>query len=109
MMNEDFLKVELSPAEGQMFGTFTEGMPLAEALGSLVVMHIDYRSGVRMRYYGIVAAVVDELKNIDNTDASDDQVVRTYVYMVDGPNATIVWADVAVAVGEVASHTGGES
>lgn len=106
-MNEDFLKVELSPSEGQMYGTFTEGMPLAEAVGMLVVLHVDDSDGARRRYYGVVAAVADELKHIDNTDSSNDQVIRTHIWLADGPMVSLIWDQIAVAVAEVASHAEG--
>jgi len=48
-MSEALLKVELSPSNGQMFGTFTEGQPIAEAIGMVVGIQIDGKEGERIR------------------------------------------------------------
>lgn len=103
-MSEDLLKVELSPADGQFYGTFTEARPLAEVIGQTVAFHIDGTSGGRRRYYGVVAAASDLLENIDNKKDSDKQVVRTRIYLIDGPIVDIEWSQTAVAVAEVAAQ-----
>ena len=102
-MSEDLLKVRLSLAEGQPFGTFTEGMPVAEALELIVGFQIDDKTGGRHRRFGRVSGVEDELLNIDNQGKSSEQVVRTTVHFTGGPPLVITWSEVAVAMAEVAN------
>jgi len=101
-MSEALLKVRLSPAEGQMFGVFDEGQPIAEAIGLLFAIQIDGKEGERIRRWGKVAGVHDNLLNIDNKKASSEQVQDTTIYFVDSPELTIKWRQVAVAVAEIA-------
>lgn len=101
-MNEALLKVELSPSEGQMFGTFTEGMPIAEALEHVIGIQVDSKLGYRRRHYGRVIAVEDHLLNIDNVKGVHEQVERTVIHFVDSPPLTIIWLETAVAVAEIA-------
>jgi len=101
-MSEKLLKVRLSPANGQMFGTFTEGQPVAEAIGAVYAFQIDGKAGERMRRYGPVSGVHDELLNIDNQEGGGEQVVSTTIFFVDAPPLLIKWQQVAVAVAEIA-------
>ena len=101
-MNEDLLKVKLSPGKGQMFGTFTEGQPVAEAIGFVLAFQIDGKEGERLRRYGRVSGAHDTLFNIDNKKGVDEQVTRTTIYFQDAPPLDIEWRLTAVAVAEVA-------
>lgn len=108
-MNEELLKVRLSPGDGQPYGTFTEGMPIAEALELIVGFQVDAKNGGRVRRYGRVMGVQDELLTIDNEEPSDEQVVRTIIHFIQGPDLVIVWANTAVAVAEIAIPMGEEN
>jgi hypothetical protein len=101
-MNEELLKVRLSPARGQFAGTFTEGMPVAEALGGTFAFQIDGTDGERIRRYGVVSGVHDNLLNIDNKQKSSEQVMDTTIYFLDADPLVIVWRRTAVAVAEIA-------
>ena len=101
-MSEDLLKVQLNPGAGQMFGRFTEGMPVAEAIGRAVGFQIDGKEGERIRRYGLVSGVHDDLLNIDNHKGVGEQVVKTTIFFMDAPELTIVWRITAVAVAEIA-------
>lgn len=104
-MNEDLLKVQLSPSDGQMYGTFTEGMPVAEMLEHVFAFHIDGKDGSRVRRYGRVIGVSDVLLKIDNTENSNEQVLSTTIHFTGGDPLVINWPDTALAVAEVA-HEG---
>lgn len=103
-MSEDLLKVRLSLSDGQPFGTFTEGMPIAEALELIVGIQVDDKVGGRRRRFGRVVGVEDDLLNIDNQNKSSEQVVSTTVHFAGGPPLIILWGEVAVAVAEIASQ-----
>ena len=105
-MNEDLLKVQLSPVDGQMYGTFSEGFPIAQATGFMFAIQVDDKRGGRIRRFGKVTGVADWLKNIDNEDPSSEQVVRTVIYFDYGIPLEIKWADTAVAVAEIALMEG---
>jgi hypothetical protein len=105
-MNEDLLKVQLSPSQGQMFGTFTEGQPIAEAIGLAVAIQVDGKEGERLRRYGIVTGAHDTLFNIDNKKGVDEQVIRTTIYFQEAPPLDIEWRLIAVAVADIATSTG---
>jgi hypothetical protein len=107
-MSEELLKVELSPARGQLFGTFTEGQPVAEAIGAVVAFQVDGKEGERTRRYGRVSAVHDDLLNIDNKRGSSEQVVATTIFFFDAPELVLKWRQIAVAVAEVAMQTSGD-
>jgi len=85
-----------------MYGVFDEGQPIAEAIGLLFAIQIDGKEGERIRRWGKVAGVHDNLLNIDNKRASSEQVQDTTIYFVDSPELTIKWRQVAVAVAEIA-------
>jgi hypothetical protein len=101
-MSEELLKVELSPGTGQLFGTFSEGQPVAEAIGQVIAFQIDGKEGERVRRYGQVSGVHDDLLNIDNKKGSMEQVVQTTIFFVNAPELVIKWRQIAVAVAEVA-------
>jgi hypothetical protein len=101
-MSEDLLKVRLSPANGQFAGTFTEGMPVAEGMGLMFAFQIDGTEGERIRRYGQVSGVHDNLLNIENNKKSSEQVMDTTVFFVDAEPLVIVWRRTAVAVAEIA-------
>ncbi len=100
-MNEDLLKVQLSPQNGQLFGRFTEGFPIAEAIGAAAAIQIDGKEGERIRRFGIVAGAHDDLLNIDNKRGGDEQVIKTTLYFRDQPPLVIQWQITAVAVAEI--------
>lgn len=101
-MREELLKVKLSPSDGQFWGWFTEGWPLAEAIGLLVALQVDGKNGTRIRRFGLITGIEDQLWNIDNDEEPDEQVVRTTIYFENAPPLSIKWADTAVAVAEIA-------
>jgi len=103
-MSEALLEVRLNPGEGQMHGWFTEGQPIAEGIGHLIAIQVDGKEGDRQRSYGIVAAVHDNLLNIDNRGKSHEQVQDTTIYFVNGDPLTIKWRATAVAVAEFAEE-----
>lgn len=100
-MNEDLLKVKLSPSAGQLFGRFTEGFPIAEAIGAAAAIQVDGKEGERIRRFGIVAGAHDDLLNIDNKRGGDEQVVKTTIYLRDEPPLIIMWQITSVAVAEI--------
>jgi hypothetical protein len=101
-MNEDLLNVPLSPSTGQMFGVFSEGHAIAEAIGYAAAIQIDGKEGERVRRYGVIAGAHDDLLNIDNKSKVYEQVVRTTLYFQDQPPLIIEWRLTSVAVAEIA-------
>lgn len=101
-MNEELLKVELSPGEGRPYGWFKEGMPIAEGIGLIMALQIDGKDGARLRRYGRVMGVEDRLLNINNTQGGTEQVVSTQIIFDGGDDLLIRWAETAVAVAEIA-------
>lgn len=102
-MSEKLLKVELSPAKGQMFGTFTEGMPISEAIGRVIAIQVDGKEGERLRHYGVIVGAHDNLLNIDNKKGGEEQVVSTEIFFADQIDPLqIIWRRVSVAVAEIA-------
>jgi hypothetical protein len=105
-MSEELLGAKLAPAQGQMFGTFTEGQPIAEAIGLVVAIQVDGKEGERLRRFGRVSGAHDTLFNIDNKKGVGEQVIRTVIFFVDAPQLEIEWRLTAVAVAEVAEEGG---
>jgi len=103
-MSEALLEARLNPAGGQMFGTFTEGQPIAEAIGHMFAIQVDGKAGERIRRYGRVSAVHDNLLNIDNLGKPNEQVVDTTLYFLEAEPLVIKWRAVAVAVAEIAEE-----
>ena len=102
-MSEELLKVKLAPVQGQYFGTFTEGQPVAEGIGLVFAIQVDGKEGERMRRFGRVVGAHDTLFNIDNKKGVGEQVIRTTIYFSDGiPPLDIEWRLTAVAVAEIA-------
>lgn len=103
-MSEALLEQKLNPGKGQMAGWFTEGMPVAEGIGAVFAFQIDGKEGERIRRYGRVVAVHDNLLNIDNKGKSSEQVMDTTIYFHHAEPLVIVWRKVTVAVGEIAEE-----
>jgi hypothetical protein len=103
-MSEDLLKVKLSPANGQMQGTFTEGMPVAEGIGMVFAIQIDGKEGERIRRYGQVIGVHDNLLNLDNKSGSYEQVVTTTIYFHEMDPLIIAWHLTSIAVADIATE-----
>lgn len=103
-MSESLLEVKLHPSKGQMHGWFSEGQPVAEGIGLVIAIQIDGKEGERLRRYGVVAGVHDNLLNIDNKGKSNEQVQDTTIYFVNGEPLTIKWRQTAVAVAEFAER-----
>lgn len=103
-MSEALLEVALNPAEGQMFGWFTEGQPIAEGIGHMFAIQVDGKEGERMRRYGRVSAVHDNLLNIDNKSSPSEQVMDTTIYFIEAEPLVIKWRQTALAVAEIAEE-----
>jgi len=103
-MSEALLEVQLNPGQGQPFGWFTEGQPIAEGIGRIIAIQVDGKEGERQRSYGVVAAVHDNLLNIDNRGKSNEQVQDTTIYFVNGEPLVIKWRATSVAVAEFAEE-----
>lgn len=101
-MSEDLLKVRLSPAEGQFAGVFDEGMPIAEGIGHLFAIQVDGKEGERVRRFGMVTGVHDNLLNIDNKAKSTEQVMDTTIFFQNADPLVIIWRQTAVAVADIA-------
>ena len=101
-MSEALLEVALNPAGGQPFGWFTEGQPIAEGIGHMFAIQVDGKEGDRVRRYGRVSAVHDNLLNIDNLSKQSEQVQDTTIYFIEAPPLVIKWRATAVAVAEIA-------
>lgn len=114
-MNEVLLKTIFSPSEGRTYGRFNEGYALAEAMGTVVALEVTYKNGERVRQFGQIVGVTDRLRalnseaieSIEELFQQEDQVMETIIYF-EGRNMRIVWAEVAVAVAEVAVLHGTE-
>lgn len=101
-MSEKLLKVQLSPSEGQFSGYFTEGMPVAEGIGAMFAFQIDGTEGERIRRYGVVTGVHDNLLNIDNKQKANEQVMDTTIFFMNADPLVIIWRRTSVAVAEIA-------
>jgi hypothetical protein len=103
-MSEELLKVKLAPVAGQMFGTFSEGQPIAEGIGLVFAIQVDGKEGERLRRFGRVSGAHDILFNIDNKKGVDEQVLRTIIFFFEAPPLEIEWRLTAVAVAEIAGE-----
>lgn len=98
-LNSSILKVRLSLSEGIDHGTFTEGIAIAEAIGSIVGVVVEYENGEANTTFGRVVAVQDATIN----KAGPVTVTEIWFEGMADP-LTIEWGRVSVAVAEVAQE-----